>query len=97
MTIPVQDETFAVQEFVGEGGFARVFSASWVTGPPYLQDVVLKIQMPVNDWEWYCLNVLHSRYNVSERSEGKFFLVKNNNLHLACDFLLLLFIEHLLF
>lgn len=61
MTIPVQDETFAVQEFVGEGGFARVFSASWVTGPPYLQDVVLKIQMPVNDWEWYCLNVLHSR------------------------------------
>merc|ERR1712241_294961 len=37
-------------------------SADWESGPPGSQDMVLKIQMPVNDWEWYCLNTLHSRY-----------------------------------
>jgi len=52
----------SVTGFVGEGGFARVFSADWESGPAGWQDMVLKIQMPVNDWEWYCLNTLHSRY-----------------------------------
>ena len=61
--LSVMEDTFTVQEFVGEGGFARVFSADWRTGPAQLRDVVLKIQMPVNTWEWYCLNMLQSRYN----------------------------------
>ena len=58
----IEQDTFTVQEFVGEGGFARVFSADWSTGPGHMRDVVLKIQMPVNDWEWYCLNMVHNRY-----------------------------------
>ena len=62
--LTVTEDTFTVQEFVGEGGFARVFSADWRTGPPHLRDVVLKIQMPVNTWEWYCLNMLQSRYEI---------------------------------
>ena len=58
----IKEDTFTIQDFVGEGGFARVFSADWISGaPPGSQDVVLKIQMPVNDWEWYCLNMVHSR------------------------------------
>ena len=57
----IGDDVFSVTGFVGEGGFARVFSADWESGPPGSQDMVLKIQMPVNDWEWYCLNTLHSR------------------------------------
>ena len=52
-------DEFSVQQFVGEGGFARVFAADWVTGPPHARDVVLKIQMPANTWEWYIL----SRYS----------------------------------
>ena len=57
------DDTFTVQEFVGEGGFARVFAAEWRqdSDGDHVEDVVLKIQMPVNDWEWYCLSVLHTR------------------------------------
>ena len=57
----IGEDVFSVTGFVGEGGFARVFSADWESGPPGSQDMVLKIQMPVNDWEWYCLNTLHSR------------------------------------
>ena len=59
--LSVAEDSFTVQEFVGEGGFARVFSADWRTGPSHLRDVVLKIQMPVNTWEWYCLYTLQSR------------------------------------
>jgi len=61
--LSVAEDSFTVQEFVGEGGFARVFSADWRTGPSHLRDVVLKIQMPVNTWEWYCLYTLQSRYD----------------------------------
>ena len=61
--LSVMEDTFTVQDFVGEGGFARVFSADWRTGPSHNRDVVLKIQMPVNTWEWYCLNMLQSRYS----------------------------------
>ena len=49
-------DEFSVQQFVGEGGFARVFAADWVTGPPHARDTVLKIQMPANTWEWYILS-----------------------------------------
>ena len=57
-------DEFSVQQFVGEGGFARVFAADWVTGPPHNRDVVLKIQMPANTWEWYIL----SRYSTLQYS-----------------------------
>ena len=30
----IGDDAFSVTDFVGEGGFARVFSANWDTGPP---------------------------------------------------------------
>jgi len=58
----IADETFQVSEVIGEGGFARVFSAAWETGPPAERDSVLKVQMPANDWEWYCLNQVHTRF-----------------------------------
>jgi len=61
----IGDESFLVSEVIGEGGFARVFSAAWETGPPNERDSVLKVQMPANDWEWYCLNQVHSRFAVS--------------------------------
>jgi len=56
------EDTFQINEVIGEGGFARVFSAAWETGPPAERDSVLKVQMPANDWEWYCLNQVHSRF-----------------------------------
>ena len=54
-------EEFIVGELKGEGGFAKVFSASWSNGPEDISDVVLKVQKPANDWEWYLLNEVHSR------------------------------------
>jgi len=59
----VGDEVFQVGDFVGEGGFAKVFSANWDTGPQAERDSVLKVQMPANDWEWYCLNQVHTRFS----------------------------------
>jgi len=67
-----QDE-FLVGELKGEGGFAKVFSASWRNGPESEVDSVLKIQKPANDWEWYILNELQSRLknlNHPELGEG---------------------------
>eukprot|EP00092_Neocalanus_flemingeri_P040425 GFUD01044026.1.p1 GENE.GFUD01044026.1~~GFUD01044026.1.p1 ORF type:complete len:538 (+),score=136.95 GFUD01044026.1:76-1689(+) len=55
-----QDE-FIVGELKGEGGFAKVYSATWSNGPESEMDSVLKIQKPANDWEWYILNELQSR------------------------------------
>jgi len=57
------DDEFQVHEVIGEGGFARVFSATWLTGPPSEKDTVLKVQTPANDWEWYCLNQVHTRFS----------------------------------
>jgi len=62
MNFTVGTDVFQVTDFVGEGGFAKVFSANWDTGPQAEQDSVLKVQMPANDWEWYCLNQIHSRF-----------------------------------
>ena len=74
--LAIADDAFQVEEVIGEGGFARVYSAVWETGPPAERDTVLKVektkslmkcnsslqvQMPANDWEWYCLNQVHSR------------------------------------
>jgi len=58
------DDEFQVHEVIGEGGFARVFSATWLTGPQAEKDTVLKVQFPANDWEWYCLNQVHTRFSV---------------------------------
>jgi len=60
--LTIGDEVFQVNDFVGEGGFAKVFSANWDTGPQSERDSVLKVQMPANDWEWYCLNQVHTRF-----------------------------------
>jgi len=60
--LAIAEDVFQVNEVIGEGGFARCFSAGWETGPPADRDSVLKVQMPANDWEWYCLNQVHSRF-----------------------------------
>eukprot|EP00092_Neocalanus_flemingeri_P012175 GFUD01013128.1.p1 GENE.GFUD01013128.1~~GFUD01013128.1.p1 ORF type:complete len:557 (-),score=130.19 GFUD01013128.1:1382-3013(-) len=60
--LAIGDDVFQVSDFVGEGGFAKVFSANWDTGPQAERDAVLKVQMPANDWEWYCLNQVHTRF-----------------------------------
>ena len=38
-----------VNEVIGEGGFARCFSAAWETGPPAERDSVLKVGV----WKFY--------------------------------------------
>jgi len=55
------EDEFILGELKGEGGFAKVYSASWSNGPESEVDSVLKIQKPANDWEWYILNELQSR------------------------------------
>jgi len=55
------EDEFLVGELKGEGGFAKVFSATWRNGPESGVDSVLKVQKPANDWEWYILNELQSR------------------------------------
>ena len=59
--IKFDQEEFLVSELKGEGGFAKVFSATWRTGPEGAEDAVLKVQKPSNDWEWYVLQELHQR------------------------------------
>jgi len=61
-TITFKDDTFFVGELIGEGGFAKVYGAIWENGPLEERDTVLKIQSPANDWEWYILNQVHTRY-----------------------------------
>jgi len=59
--LKLASEEFIVGELKGEGGFAKVFSASWMNGPKGFEDVVLKVQKPSNDWEWYLLKEVHER------------------------------------
>ena len=40
-----------VNEVIGEGGFARCFSAAWETGPPAERDSVLKVGV----WKFYAM------------------------------------------
>ena len=56
-----EQEEFLVSELKGEGGFAKVFSATWSSGPQGAEDAVLKVQKPSNDWEWFVLQELHHR------------------------------------
>ena len=56
-----EGEEFLVNELKGKGGFAKVYSATWRTGPGQAREAVMKVQKPGNDWEWYVLNSLHQR------------------------------------
>ena len=67
--LKLASEDFIVGELKGEGGFAKVYSASWTNGPQGFQDVVLKVQKPSNDWEWYLLKEVHSRLEDFEHPE----------------------------
>jgi len=60
------EDQFIVGELKGEGGFAKVYSATWMNGPVPDVDSVLKVQKPANDWEWYILNELQNRLNTLE-------------------------------
>jgi len=55
------NDDFLVMELKGEGGYAKVFSATWRSGEDSRTESVLKIQKPANDWEWYILNQLQER------------------------------------
>jgi len=63
------DEEFIVGELKGEGGFAKVFSATLNNKDGEFEDVVLKVQKPANDWEWYLLNEVHARLNVMDHPD----------------------------
>jgi len=56
-------ETFHIEALRGEGGFAKVFSASWQGGDE--EQCVLKVQRPANDWEWHILGEVAKRVNKS--------------------------------
>lgn len=60
-TLNLMDDTFSVGDMIGEGGFAKVYSATWENGPPEEKNTVLKVQMPANDWEWYILSQVDRR------------------------------------
>ena len=62
-------EEFVVGELKGEGGFAKVFSATLNTKDGEFEDVVLKVQKPANDWEWYLLKEVHARLNVLDHPD----------------------------
>lgn len=59
----IRDEAFCVGDMIGEGGFAKVFAATWETGPAEEREAVLKVQMPPNDWEWYIISEVHARFD----------------------------------
>jgi len=59
--IRLNDDEFLVGELKGEGGYAKVFSATWKNNSDFDTDLVLKVQNPANDWEWYILNELQNR------------------------------------
>jgi len=63
----LNDEDFFVGELRGEGGFAKVYSATWENGEE--PDCVLKVQRPSNDWEWYILTQLGERLEQSGNLE----------------------------
>lgn len=60
--LEMHNDTFTVGDMIGEGGFAKVFSAVWENGPLEERNTVLKVQMPANDWEWYILSQVNMRY-----------------------------------
>lgn len=61
--LQLHEDTFSVGDMIGEGGFAKVYSGVWENGPAEERNTVLKVQMPANDWEWYILNQVGTRFN----------------------------------
>jgi len=61
--LQLHDDVFTVGDMIGEGGFAKVYSAVWENGPAEEKNTVLKVQMPANDWEWYILNQVRFRFD----------------------------------
>jgi len=60
--IKLAEDEFRVGTLLGEGGFAKVYSALWVGGPEECRDAVLKVQLGGSpDWEWYITNQVQSR------------------------------------
>jgi len=71
--VKLGEDEFIVGELKGEGGFAKVYSACWSNSPENEGDLVIKIQKPANDWEWYILTELQVRLrslNHVELGEG---------------------------
>ena len=69
IAVKLAGEEFLVGELKGAGGFAKVFSATLNNKDGEFEDVVLKVQKPANDWEWYLLNEVHSRLNVLDHPD----------------------------
>ena len=67
--VKLAGEEFLVGELKGTGGFAKVFSATFNNKDGDFEDVVLKVQKPANDWEWYLLNEVHARLNVLDHPD----------------------------
>jgi len=59
--LALEGETFHIEALRGEGGFAKVYSASWQGGEE--ERCVLKVQRPANDWEWHILGEVGKRVN----------------------------------
>ena len=64
--LTMHHDKFTVGDMIGEGGFAKVFAATWENGPSEERSTVLKVQMPANDWEWYILNQVKTRFEELE-------------------------------
>ena len=69
IVVKLVGEEFLVGELKGTGGFAKVFSATLNNKDGEFEDVVLKVQKPANDWEWYLLNEVHARLNVLDHPD----------------------------
>jgi hypothetical protein len=66
--VSVSDVEFMIMECKGEGGFGKVFKALMKDGGANPNetianiDVVLKLQKPPREWEFYICTELHDRY-----------------------------------
>jgi len=69
-SVKLAKDFFCVGNLLGEGGFAKVYSAYWDTGPEYCQDAVLKVQQGGSpDWEWYITNQVQTRIGECNHAE----------------------------
>merc|ERR550519_2537911 len=65
-TVKLGKDFYCVGNLLGEGGFAKVYSAYWDQGPEGSQDAVLKVQLGGSPtWEWYITNQVHWRIGAS--------------------------------
>lgn len=69
-SVKLAEDFFCVGNLLGEGGFAKVYSAYWDLGPELCQDAVLKVQLGGSpDWEWYITNQVQSRIGESNHPD----------------------------